>query len=426
MDNRCGVAVILSRQHDAVFAVAGMKDGDADHQSGGEVPATGVSDRKGLRHRSGSCLGGGDHPRATGARCVWPRAAITAQAKPERPHARVVDPLRVDGDRPRAGPRISADGSGVLPDRGKPRVSASTDIDAFVHRVRWSRRFTEAPMAQRAQDMAHKLVTAGIIGMLIIVVVLFVLVGSTDTVGPANERTHLAVEALKDVGVVVIGIAVIEVVWIIVGGAPTEQAMNNLLSQLRDASRTIREDVGSVRIEVTAMSKLAASGQGCGLVDIAEGQDKLKYDYNKFIDSVLRAKQKIQICGAALDFLYSSDDALSALSQRASEGLEVEVILPDDENPVVMAIFQDRFEEHIRRTAKSLATQITNQAPKIKLQRVKNKALTITMIRIDNEMLVTPYLLSRQTAESPRLLISGSDMPLFRVYENEFQKLADS
>jgi hypothetical protein len=56
-----------------------------------------VSDRKGLRHRSGSCLGGGDHPRATGARCVWPRAAITAQAQPERPHARVADPSRVDG-----------------------------------------------------------------------------------------------------------------------------------------------------------------------------------------------------------------------------------------------------------------------------------------------------------------------------------------
>jgi hypothetical protein len=43
-----------------------------------------------------------------------PRAAITAQAKPERPHARVADPSRVDGVRPWAGPRISADGSGVV------------------------------------------------------------------------------------------------------------------------------------------------------------------------------------------------------------------------------------------------------------------------------------------------------------------------
>lgn len=114
MDDRCGVIVIFGRRHDAVFAVASIKDGDADHQRGGKVPATGVSDRKGVRHRSGSCLGGGDHPRATGARCVRPRAAITAQAKPERPHAGVADPSRVDGVRPWAGPRVSANGSGVV------------------------------------------------------------------------------------------------------------------------------------------------------------------------------------------------------------------------------------------------------------------------------------------------------------------------
>ena len=34
--------------HDAIFPVPGVKDGDADHKSGGEVPATGVSDREGL------------------------------------------------------------------------------------------------------------------------------------------------------------------------------------------------------------------------------------------------------------------------------------------------------------------------------------------------------------------------------------------
>ena len=40
---------------------------------------------------------------------------FTAQAKPERPHARVADPSRVDGVRPWTGPRISADGSGLVP-----------------------------------------------------------------------------------------------------------------------------------------------------------------------------------------------------------------------------------------------------------------------------------------------------------------------
>jgi hypothetical protein len=45
VDDRCGVAVIFGRRHDAVFAVASMKEGDADLQRGCEIPATGVSDR---------------------------------------------------------------------------------------------------------------------------------------------------------------------------------------------------------------------------------------------------------------------------------------------------------------------------------------------------------------------------------------------
>src|SRR5262249_19857412 len=156
------------------------------------------------------------------------------------------------------------------------------------------------------------------------------------------------------------------------------------------------------------MSILAASGRDCGLADIAPKRDKLKYDYTYFITAVTKAEYKIEICGAALDFLYASDDALEALTKRAVEGLNIEVLLPDDENPVVMALFQDRFENDIRRAAKNLAAQIEREAPKIQLKRIKTKALTMTMVRIDDEMLVTPYLLSRQTSESPLLLIHGA------------------
>jgi len=47
-------------------------------------------------------------------------AAITAQAKLERRHARIADPLWVDGVRPSAGSRISASeaGDGFRRDRG--------------------------------------------------------------------------------------------------------------------------------------------------------------------------------------------------------------------------------------------------------------------------------------------------------------------
>jgi hypothetical protein len=91
-----------------------------------------VSERKGLRRRSGSCLGGGDHPRATGARCGRLRAAITSQAKPERPHAGVADPSRVDG-----GPGLD---QGSAPMEAGWCLNAATSSSRFVCPVFWRRR----------------------------------------------------------------------------------------------------------------------------------------------------------------------------------------------------------------------------------------------------------------------------------------------
>ena len=43
-----GIAVMFEGQHDDVVASVSMKDDDADHEGGGEVPA--VGECEGLRH----------------------------------------------------------------------------------------------------------------------------------------------------------------------------------------------------------------------------------------------------------------------------------------------------------------------------------------------------------------------------------------
>ena len=44
MDDIGEIAVILDGWHDPVFAIVRAEEGDAGHQGGGEIPATGVSD----------------------------------------------------------------------------------------------------------------------------------------------------------------------------------------------------------------------------------------------------------------------------------------------------------------------------------------------------------------------------------------------
>jgi len=43
VDDGGGIAVIFGGGQDAEFAVAGLEDGDGDHQGGGEIPGLGVS-----------------------------------------------------------------------------------------------------------------------------------------------------------------------------------------------------------------------------------------------------------------------------------------------------------------------------------------------------------------------------------------------
>jgi len=56
MNNCRRIAVVFAAWHDAEFAIAGVEDNDAHEKRGGEVPATGMGEVEGLRHRSVSCL----------------------------------------------------------------------------------------------------------------------------------------------------------------------------------------------------------------------------------------------------------------------------------------------------------------------------------------------------------------------------------
>jgi hypothetical protein len=59
VDDGGGISIIFGGGQDAEFAVAGLEDGDADHEGGGEVPATGVSGAVGLRRVPAAVLEAG-------------------------------------------------------------------------------------------------------------------------------------------------------------------------------------------------------------------------------------------------------------------------------------------------------------------------------------------------------------------------------
>jgi hypothetical protein len=261
------------------------------------------------------------------------------------------------------------------------------------------------------RELALKLFVAVTLGIIVIVYSLFGL-------GAEPERHLLVTEAVKDVGVVIIGIAVAEVVWALVGGAPTELAVKGVAQGITEMSQQIRSDV-------KGMSVLTADGNRVGLADVGTSLDELSWSPTHFIGLVARAMHAIDLCGATLYYIYSNDGILNALVGAADRGIQVRVLLPSADSQFIVATFKDEFRDLVCRTATQLSEKIKGKNSNIQLKHLKDKTLTMSLLRVDDEMLVVPYLYEFQTTESPRFCVRGVESPLFKLYEREFSALFD-
>ena len=173
------------------------------------------------------------------------------------------------------------------------------------------------------------------------------------------------------------------------------------------------------------MTTIVRAAHRTGLTNVGAVQDELGYAPGRFADDLGKARAGIDLCGCMLAFLYSNDSVFEALVGAANRGVPVRVLLPSPESEYLVATFKDRFEESIRQGSRALTARIAETPSKIQLKLLGKKAMTICMLRVDETMLVVPYLYAPQTPESPRFEISGSKSPLFRTYQSEFQALFD-
>jgi hypothetical protein len=54
---------------------------------------------------------------------------------------------------------------------------------------------------------------------------------------------------------------------------------------------------------------------------------------------------------------------------------------------------------------------------------LRQKTMLVSLLRCDDRMLITPYLISMTTPESPRLLVEGAATSWSQVYLREFNDL---
>jgi hypothetical protein len=252
-----------------------------------------------------------------------------------------------------------------------------------------------------------------------------------------KDKIKLIIDAVQHLGVIIVGIAAVEVVWAWAGGSPIELDLTRLIklneglnTDLKDKIASLTntsEDIAltSTRIEnsVQRMTTIVTAANRTGLVNFGATQDELGYSPSKLATDVRNAHGGVDLCGCTLQIIHSHDSVIDALVEVSNRDIPVRILLPKPTSPLLVATFNDRFEDSLRQGSRSLIKRIMECNSKIELKLLTEKALTLNLIRIDEAMLVVPYMYAQQTPESPRFDIRGSTSSLFRIYHAEFNAL---
>jgi hypothetical protein len=277
-------------------------------------------------------------------------------------------------------------------------------------------------------SLIKKLALAVFVGSAILALAYFV--------ADPKERNVLPSEAISGLGMIIIGIAAVEVVWAWAGGSPIElnvtkllslnESLSNTLKQDLDSLRTISDGINSTAVQTKSLvqhtTTIANSAIKVSLTNVGAKQDELGYKPGKLANMIANAKIRIDLGGATLHVVFSNDELYSSL---ISTKIPVRILLPDPRGVYCTALFKDEFDQSARQFAQALIKRIIQSGTSIQLKLLSKKALTICLLRVDDTMLVVPYMYSSQTQNSPRFEIRGGNSPLFRAYHDEFEALFD-
>jgi hypothetical protein len=247
-----------------------------------------------------------------------------------------------------------------------------------------------------------------------ILVGLIILLYEYNRLAP-TEQDKFIIDVIKDIAVVIIGVSVVEIVWAVLGGSPIEFKLTKLVNDLDITRNTIHNDVIS-------MSVFAKKGDEAGITDVGHSQGTLAYPEDILTKDLYAARVAIDFCGCTLNYIRSNDSLIDALVDVSNRGIPVRILLPSPDSGLLVAIFQDQFENAIKVGSRDLTDVIKSKGSKIQLGHLRKKAITTCILRVDGKMLVMPYLYAYQTSESPRYLIRDKTR-MFEKYQREFDDL---
>lgn len=224
-----------------------------------------------------------------------------------------------------------------------------------------------------------------------------------------------------DIGIVVITVVIIGILWNSLGGNPVENSLQKLDMTLEDFRESVQLLEDSKKTGL--LRSLAVSGEFGS--------------HSDWMTRLKSAEETINLLGYTLLVWSRGENFENEVINLVKKGVKIRVLAMDEENPELSSMINTR---QIKATSmetvianikavKSVFNSILERLENVEttgsleFRTLVNGLILCQICRTDNELTMVQYLHSQIGTTSPIILVKGIDSTLFKVYDNEFEKL---
>jgi hypothetical protein len=246
----------------------------------------------------------------------------------------------------------------------------------------------------------------------VLVWILSYYLSSMAPAAPESPYRFLA-DILKDLGVVVAGLALVDWLWTLFSGDP------------------LQRNIEQLGIRITGAIDLVNHARNAGVIRIDSSPTALDVGFPT--DQFKDARHQIDLCGMTLHSLFARGNLTSALEDAVRRGCRIRVCIASPDNSAVL----HNSHRDARAAMPGQSTAVINAinalrqslAPdevqrRLSLYVLREGVMMATISRIDHKMLVVPYLRLAFTMDSPAMLVEDKGPgSIFATYASEFEYL---
>lgn len=217
---------------------------------------------------------------------------------------------------------------------------------------------------------------------------------------------QLFYDVMKDIGVVLLSIVILDIIWRVVGGDLNEERANQ--NRFIKVYRTVHE---------------------------------VEKDFS-WINLATKSKRKIDLQALSLAYLASNDEFMRAIKEKIIAGVSVRVVLMSPDHPLLEEPMEDLgsfiYPKEIKLLSKTSAERfekmqrelgdVKSRRGSLTLVLNKSRPMSISVKRFDDELFIQHYEWNTHTINTPMYYFTGGEkQPLFeryvQIFEDQFTTL---